>query len=162
MSMTPVRKRSLDAIDERILRLLRRDARASYRDLGTAVGLSANAVAQRMRRMEASGAIHGYTVLVAADRGPAAGGPTASSPLGFTSVVLVKTTIRADDAEIERRLAGMPSVVEVLDLAGPIDYEIRLRCADQQQLYAAVQEVRALPGITAMETRPVLREVLRR
>lgn len=56
----------------------------------------------------------------------------------------------------------MPSVVEVLDLAGPIDYEIRLRCADQQQLYAAVQEVRALPGITAMETRPVLREVLRR
>ena len=56
--------RSLDPTDERILRLLVRDARASYTDLGERVGLSANAVAQRMRRMERSGVIRGYTALL--------------------------------------------------------------------------------------------------
>jgi DNA-binding Lrp family transcriptional regulator len=50
----------------------------------------------------------------------------------------------------------------VLDLAGPVDYEVRLRCRDSDELHAAVQSVRAVPGVTAMETRVVLRQVLRR
>ena len=53
-----------DATDGRILRLLVRNARASYREIGVAVGLSANAVTQRMRRMEVAGIIRGYTTLL--------------------------------------------------------------------------------------------------
>jgi hypothetical protein len=53
-------------------------------------------------------------------------------------------------------------VVEVLDLAGTIDYEIRLRCRTQAEVYDAVNQIRLLPGITDIETRPVLRPVLRR
>ena len=56
----------------------------------------------------------------------------------------------------------MPEVGEVLDLAGPVDYEVRLVCRTQRELYDAVNAVRALPGITGMQTRPVLRHVLRR
>lgn len=74
----------------------------------------------------------------------------------------MRTAIDSDAREIETGLAALPEVVEVLDLAGPVDYLVRLRCADQARLYDVVQLVRALPGVTGMETRPVLREVLRR
>ena len=42
---------ALDPIDSEILRLLREDGRMSWRDLGAAVGLSANAASDRVRRL---------------------------------------------------------------------------------------------------------------
>src|ERR1700733_6258533 len=42
---------AMDAIDSEIVRLLRDDARLSWRDLGAAVGLGANAAADRVRRL---------------------------------------------------------------------------------------------------------------
>jgi DNA-binding Lrp family transcriptional regulator len=81
---------------------------------------------------------------------------------GVSAVVHLRTATDVDAAGLEERLAALPEVTEVLDLAGSVDYEIRLRCPDQPRLYDVVQVIRTLPGVTAMETRPVLREVLRR
>ncbi len=67
-----------------------------------------------------------------------------------------------DSEACEAAIAAVPAVVEVLDLAGSVDYEVRLECATQQELYAAVQAVRLAPGVTGLETRPVLRHVLDR
>ncbi len=147
-----VRKRSLDTTDERILRLLVRDARASYREIAAEVSLSANAVAQRMRRLEAAGLIRGYTAVL----------DPALESAGVSAVVHVRTSMDFDALVGEAAMAALPDVVEVLDLAGPIDYEIRVRSADPQALSATVNAIRALPGITAMETRTILREVIRR
>lgn len=147
-----MRNARMDATDERILRLLVRDARASYTGIGAKVGLSANAVAQRMRRLEASGVIRGYQALL---------DPGLTAP-GVTAVVQVQIAIGGTPSEIEAALAAMPTVEEILDLAGPIDYEVRLRCADGDDLYRVVQAIRDLPGVTATQTHAVLREVLPR
>jgi len=146
------RNRRLDPTDAQILRLLVRDARATYTDLGEAVGLSGNAVAQRMRRLEQAGVIRGYRALL---------DPMLESA-GVSAVVQLRVAIEADVAVLEAALDALPEVVEVLDLAGPVDYQVRLRCPDQSRLYDVVQLVRGLPGVVATETRPVLREVLRR
>jgi Lrp/AsnC family transcriptional regulator, leucine-responsive regulatory protein len=49
----------MDSIDRELLSALQDDARRSYADLGRLVGLSAPAVAERVRRLEAGGAIDG-------------------------------------------------------------------------------------------------------
>lgn len=54
----------LDAVGWRILAILQDDARASFRQIGQAVGLSAPAVAERVRRMEELGIISGYHAAV--------------------------------------------------------------------------------------------------
>ena len=41
-----------------------RDARLSYRDLGARVGLSANAAADRVRRLRRDGMITGFTATI--------------------------------------------------------------------------------------------------
>ena len=61
---------AFDPIDSEILRLLREDGRLSWRDLGAAVGLSANAAADRVRRLRQAGVITGFVALI----DPAAGG----------------------------------------------------------------------------------------
>jgi Lrp/AsnC family leucine-responsive transcriptional regulator len=145
-------KRSVDATDERILRLLKRNARASYREIGLAVGLSANAVTQRMRRMEQAGAVRGYTTVL----------DPALEDGALLAVVHVHIAVTADNDILERAFGAIPAVAEVLDLAGSIDYEIRVRARSQVELYDAVQAIRLLPGVTDIETRPVLRQVMRR
>jgi len=146
------RTRRLDPTDAQILRLLVLDARASYTDLGLAVGLSGNAVAQRMRRLEQAGVIRGYRALL---------DPVLESA-GVTALILLRTTTGGMAAGLEEGLAALPEVSEVLDLSGPVDYQVRVQCADQSRLHDVLQLIHALPGVIAMETRPVLREVLRR
>ncbi|MEZ4635513.1 MAG: Lrp/AsnC family transcriptional regulator [Caldilineaceae bacterium] len=55
----------LDPTDHRLLDLLRDDARLSYAELGRQVGLTAPAVAERMRRLEDQGVILGYRAVTA-------------------------------------------------------------------------------------------------
>ncbi len=105
-----------------------------------------------MRRMERLGHLRGYTAVV----------ETPDGALTVSAVVHLRTAIDVDADDLEARLAAMPAVVEVLDLAGDIDYQVRLRCGGQQELYDTVNAVRQLPGVAAMQTRLVLREVLRR
>src|SRR4051812_650016 len=56
--------RGLDTLDREILGRLLADARLSYRDLGAAVGLSANAAADRVRRLRRTGAIRSFTAVL--------------------------------------------------------------------------------------------------
>lgn len=151
MSQSSTAARSIDATDRRILRLLSRNARASYRDIADEVGLSANAVTQRIRRLEESGVIRGYTALLDPGLDGAA----------LQAVVHLHTSIDVELGGLEAALWAVPAVSEVLDLAGSIDYEVRLRARTQAELYQAVSRIRDLPGITDIETRPVLRAVPR-
>jgi Lrp/AsnC family leucine-responsive transcriptional regulator len=57
-------ERQLDSTDWKILRELQRDARLSYNALGRRVGLSAPAVAERVRKLEDAGVITGYRAQV--------------------------------------------------------------------------------------------------
>ncbi len=142
----------LDPVDERILRLLVRNARATWREVGEVVGLSANAVAQRVRRLEESGAVRGWTAVL----DPALDGPSA------TALVSLRITTDVDAPALEAAIGALPCVTEVLDLSGSVDYQVRVRFRDQRDLYDATNALRALPGVVGIETRTVLREVLRR
>src|SRR5919107_35670 len=59
---------ALDDVDRRVLDELLRDGRAAYAELGREVGLSASAVAERVRRLEESGVITGYACEVDAEK----------------------------------------------------------------------------------------------
>lgn len=144
--------RRLDATDERILRLLVRNARATWREVGDVVGLSANAVAQRVRRLEQSGVVRGWTALL----DPQLDGPR------NTALVSLKVTTDADVPELEAGIAALACVTEVLDLSGTVDYQVRVVFRDSRDLYEATNALRVLPGVVGIETRTVLREVLRR
>ncbi|GAB3671141.1 Lrp/AsnC family transcriptional regulator [Streptomyces sparsus] len=59
---------SPDDVDMRILEALQRDGRASYAELARAVSMSPSALTERVRRLEASGVIAGYSAVVRPER----------------------------------------------------------------------------------------------
>ena len=138
---------ALDPIDSEILRLLREDGRISWRDLGAAVGLSANAVADRVRRMRKSGVITGFVALV----DPAAGGRNVEALVGVT----LKRGVDSD--AFGATAARLEPVVEILHLSGAPDYQLRVACRDTAELDALLRTLRNRFGAADTETTIVLR-----
>ena len=111
----------MNTTDSEILRLLSQDGRLSWRDLGAAVGLSANAAAERVRRMRRAGVITRFAAVI----DPAAGGRRLEALVG---VVVGPGT---DSDEFAIAAAQLEPVTEVLHLAGAPDYQLRVACRDR-------------------------------
>ena len=56
----PSRKRSIDRVDLKILRILQRNARITHTALASEVGLSITPCKERVKALEAAGVIEGY------------------------------------------------------------------------------------------------------
>ena len=138
---------ALDPTDSEILRLLREDGRLSWRDLGAAVGLSANAAADRVRRLRHQGVITGFTALV----DPAAGGRVLEALVGVT----LRHGVDSDAFAVAA--ARLEPVTEVLHLSGAPDYQLRVACRDTAELDALLRTLRNRLGAADTETTIVLR-----
>ncbi|MBL8520418.1 MAG: Lrp/AsnC family transcriptional regulator [Betaproteobacteria bacterium] len=140
----------MDKIDRIILGMLARDGRISFRDLGEKVHLSPNATAERVRKLQHSGAIRG----IRADIHPAALG----QPLEVQIDVKLESGTAAN--AFERVLAGMPQVKAATLMTGSFDYAVRVNCADRDELVRVTEALRAKGGVRETYSRMILREVI--
>lgn len=112
----------LDDIDHRILAALRRDGRITKLKLAEAVNLSPAACWERLRRLEASGIIRGYTAIV--DLG-------AEAPRTTVIVeISLKSHQQADFRRFEEAVAREPAIVACDATGGGVDYILRVVVPD--------------------------------
>jgi Lrp/AsnC family leucine-responsive transcriptional regulator len=137
----------VDAIDDDILSLLRENGRISWRDLGAAVGLSANAVADRVAKLRRSGVVKGFAAIV----DPVAGGR------GLEALVGVTLMPGTDSDEFASLAVKLHPVTEVLHLAGRPDYLLRVACRDTIELDALLRTLRLKLGAADTDTTVILR-----
>ena len=119
----------------------------SWRDLGAAVGLSANAAADRVRRLRRAGVISGFVALVDPPRAAATSRRWSASRSRRAST---PTSSPIDAARLE-------PVIEVLHLTGAPDYQLRVACRDTAELDALLRTLRIRAGASDTETTIVLR-----
>ncbi|OZI60999.1 Lrp/AsnC family transcriptional regulator [Bordetella genomosp. 11] len=97
----------LDAVDRRLITLLTANARAPVAELARTVGMSSPSVADRLRRLEESGVIRGYTV----DIDPAA--------LGYTLEAIVRVRpMPGQLRHVETLLKEIPEFIECDKVTG--------------------------------------------
>lgn len=136
----------VDRIDRDILGVLRAEGRITFQRLGERVGLSPNAAADRVRRLERDGVVTGYRATVDEAR------------LGRGLEVIVDAVRdRHDDASaFEAQVAALPGVGEVLHVTGAFDYQVRVALRAPGDIDAFVRRLKADLGVTRTETRLVL------
>lgn len=106
----------LDRIDSEILAILRDDARIPYQTLGDRVHLSANAAADRVRRLVRTGVIRRFTIDIDQSR------------LGRDLEAVID--VRARDIDGFRRGAlTCPEVTWLAHVTGRTDYQLHVSCA---------------------------------
>ncbi len=115
---------SMRSFDVKALKLLMRNGRASWAELGHLLGLSAPSAADRVRKLEQRGVIRGYAALV----DPASVG----HPL--TAYISVSLASHRNRAAFLRAIDKMDQVAECHHVAGDDDYLLKVRCRGTQDL----------------------------
>lgn len=123
---------SLDATDQKIIDTLTRDARQSASQVGRLVGLSPPAAKRRINRLEQTGLIRGYTLLV--DHRMAGDQIEAFVELRFAPGTQV--------ADVDTAVTDLPEVIESFTLAGDPDALARVRVRDLEHLKNVVDRIR--------------------
>lgn len=139
----------MDKIDLRILSILQRDGRASFRELGEAVHLSANAAAERVRRMMADGVIRSITATV----NPAKLGRSLEAQID------VKLRQGVSALAFEKALKGVAQIQSATLMTGSFDFAVRVACRDQDDLMTVTEYLRNTAGAQETYSRVILREI---
>jgi Lrp/AsnC family leucine-responsive transcriptional regulator len=142
----------LDDIDRAIIGELMENARISYRELGERVALSANATAERVKRLQDGGVIAGFRAIV----NPAAAGRT------LVALVDVRLAGPSEDERFERLIDSLPQVTDAAHVTGRFDYQLRVVCRDPSDLDTTIRMLKTKGGVAATDTRIALRTVVRR
>lgn len=142
----------LDEIDRQIVAWLQRDGRASYREVGSAVGLSAPAVKRRVDRLVADGVITAFTATV---------DPRA---MGWTTDAFVAVFCegRTSPDRIRTAVAKHPEVVGAYTVTGDHDALLHVRVQDTAHLEQVLERIRSEPFISLTRSMVVLTRLIER
>jgi Lrp/AsnC family leucine-responsive transcriptional regulator len=141
---------SADAIDETdraILDLLQQNARTSNAEIARQVGLTAPAIFQRIRKLEESGVIQGYTVRTDARR----------LGFGLVAYIMIRTGEGARTAQTIEPLLRIPAVQEIHRVIGDDCFFVKVRVADTDALARLLDDqIQPIPSVASTRTTIVL------
>jgi Lrp/AsnC family transcriptional regulator, leucine-responsive regulatory protein len=132
----------VDAIDLRLVELLRDNARVSFAELARKVGLSAPAVHERVGKLESNGVIRGYRADVAPE----------PIGLGVTALIGIVEESTANPDDVIEALRELPEVEACYFLAGPESFQLMARVGTIAELEQLVMRLSRTPGVASTRT----------
>jgi DNA-binding Lrp family transcriptional regulator len=112
------KRAQLDAIDRRIVAILRTEGRITNQALSERVGLSARPCLERLRKLEASGLITGYGARLSPEL-------AGHAIIAFAQISLRDHSVGRRE-RVEKVLKACPDVAELLVISGEADYLARI------------------------------------
>lgn len=146
---------SLDSVDRGIIRILRLNARRTNAEIAAEVGLSASACHRRIRILEQTGVIRGYTVITS---------PVDREGQGVDVLVQVTLERQTEDylARFEHAVRQCPEIRECFLMTGGVDYWLRVQTESVAAYETIHSEVLSrMPGVTRINSSIAMRDALR-
>ncbi len=135
----------MDTTDTTIIRILRRNGRASISDMALELGLSRATVRARIEKLEQSGEISGYSVVMRGDL----------EDFPVRAIILIALEGRGFD-RVLGRLAALIEVRTLHTTNGKWDIIIEIDAQSLPELDDVLRRIRLIDGITTSETNVLL------
>lgn len=138
----------VDEVDLKIIEMLEKDARMSFREIAKALDISEGTVYNRVKRMQEAGIILGYSAKV---------DPT---KLGMDLTAVIGLRVAGGHlVDVEREIAKSKEVRCVYDVTGDYDAVVVARFKSRVELNRFIKGVLALPHVERSVTHVVLNTV---
>ncbi|HSS71209.1 MAG TPA: Lrp/AsnC family transcriptional regulator [Casimicrobiaceae bacterium] len=137
--------RRLTQEQQRLLALLRRNARESTASLARKLGVARTTVQERIRRLERDGVIAGYTVRVS----------EGFARRQISAQVLITVNPKAGE-RVVRELELRPFVRAVYALSGVFDYQVLVEGGSTEEIDRNLDAIGRIDGIERTQTSIVL------
>jgi Lrp/AsnC family transcriptional regulator for asnA, asnC and gidA len=134
----------LDGKDLQIIAALQINGRASFADLAEGIDLSQAAIRLRVKRLFESGVVEVVAI-------------TDPLRIGFTVQAMLGLKVDGDIETISEEIGAREFAVYVVMTAGRFDLLVEVLCADNDHLLGVINELRALDGVSSVETNTYLR-----
>ncbi|CAM5213474.1 AsnC family transcriptional regulator [Bosea thiooxidans] len=131
----------MDDIDRKLITLLRHDGRRSISDLAADLGLTRATVRARLEKLEQSGEIIGFTVILRSD----------AIDLPVRGITMIEIAGQAADSVIAA-LSGFSEVSSIHTTNGNWDLVVELGTSDLIAFDQVLRRIRLIPGVTNSET----------
>jgi DNA-binding Lrp family transcriptional regulator len=132
---------NIDNTDQRLIALLRQDARTNVAVLAKKLGVSRGTVVNRMKKLEDGGVIVGYTIKLRPDA-------QRDNIRAWMGIVVDGNQTRA----VIANLMGEPGVAALHDTNGRWDLLAELHATTMSELSQVLERIRLLKGIQSTET----------
>ena len=136
----------MDHIDTKILRCLAQDARMNASQISQRVNLSISAVIERMKKLESSGLIKGYTAVLD------------EKQAGFNVQAMISIRLEHPkyNQEFNRQMCNHECVMECFYITGDFDYIARIGVSSTEELTKVLHDIKQIPGVSLTRTYVVL------
>lgn len=142
--------KKVDDIDRELLTLLQQDATRSYAALGEAVGLSAGAVHERVRKLRESGVIRRTRAEI--------------DPAAVDREVLAYVMVEASSwmGESGEAFAAVPEIQEAHIIAGSASVLVKVRTSTTGELQDVLRRLYSIEGVSGTRATIVLETLFER
>ncbi|KUO42763.1 MAG: AsnC family transcriptional regulator [Hadesarchaea archaeon YNP_N21] len=141
-------KSNVDEVDLKIIEMLERDARTSFREIAKELKISEATVYNRVKRMQEEGIIKGYSVKVD------------PSKLGLDLSAVIGLRVAGGHlVEVEQEISKLKEVCCVYDVTGDYDAVIIARFRSRSDLNKFIKNVLSNPYVERSVTHVVLNTV---
>ena len=135
----------LDDLDQRLIALLRTNARTPVAKLAADLRISRATARARIDRLVESGTIAGFTVVMA-------GAPSR----GIRAITMVEVDGK-HEAAVMKRLLGLPEVRQLHNTNGRWDMVAEIEAPDVEALDDLLRNIRQIDGIASTDTSILLK-----
>lgn len=138
----------VDELDVKIVRVLNKNARKSFRDISRELGVSLSTVSNRIKRLEAEGVIKGYVPVIDGTKA------------GYDLVVVMGVRIAHGKLlDVQQKIAKNAHVFGVYDVTGEWDSVVLARFKDRDELNDFIKDMLAMEHVERTNTQLVLNSV---
>lgn len=136
----------MDITDVKIVELLQADARISISDISKQVNMSVSAVGERLKKLENSGLIQQYTVIL--------------NPLLLEKELSVIMNVQLERPEFTDDFISFVStedeILECHYITGDYDYSLKIITHSTSTLERIMNRIKSIPGIQKTQTNVIL------
>ena len=136
----------MDRIDAGIICCLTKDARMNASQISQQVNLSVSAVIERMKKMEASGLIRGYTAVI----------DERIAGYDVQALISIRLEHPKYNQEFARQMCSHERVMECFYITGDFDYMARISAGSTEELTKVLHDIKNIPGVSLTRTYVVL------
>ena len=139
----------MDHIDTRILRCLTQDARMNASQISAKVNLSVSAVIERMKKLESSGLIRGYTAVI----------DERLAGYDVQALISVRLEHPKFNQSFAQQMCNHSRVMECYYITGDFDYVARVSACSTEELTEVLNDIKKIPGVSLTRTYVVLENI---
>lgn len=136
----------MDSIDKKILKCLKENSRENATNIGAKINLSTSAVIERIKKLEKSGIIERYTILIN------------QNALGSDTKAFIYVSLEHPkyNGEFIRLISENNSIVECHYVAGDFDFILKVIVPKGNMLEDVLNFIKAIEGVSLTRTSVVL------